>query len=257
MAATQAGKTDTRIVHLEPGMYIVRFDGRPTLGESAVLSLAPGYPGSKLDFFESEAVTNNTLSSTEDCIVVRCSGDAGNILITSLSLTSPALVGARVDKIASSIEKSESNTAAPVSRLKTPVAPELPGLSGHIEWKGDVTAGLGAWLGDSDGHNRLEGFSVAWENKPADVDIAYSSIIGSLGRSPVVLTGEFCGTRQRAAPITAVTFSLVGKQASKYNLEVEVAFDGAPIQKLQSGVEGRGVTGREHLVALRLKVTNN
>ncbi len=39
--------TETRIVALAPGMYIVRFNAIPTIGEGAILSIAPSDSGVK------------------------------------------------------------------------------------------------------------------------------------------------------------------------------------------------------------------
>lgn len=252
MAASTAGKTDTRTVHLQPGMYVVRFNGAPALGESALVSLASGDEASQVDFFASEAIINNTLVSADDCIIVRCSGGSSKILLTSLSVSSSVLAGTRIDKIASSTERLGGTAQA--AGLKSPLTPESITLSGHIQWVGDIALSPGAWLGDPGNQNRLEGFTVDWENRPGDVDIAYSAILSGLGRSPAVRTGEFCGSGQRAAAITGLTFSLVGKNAAAYELIVEVKFDGSPVQKLSSGVEGRGVMGREQLVAMQLTV---
>ncbi len=292
MAAQQAGKTDTRIVHLEPGMYLIRFDGTPALGESAIVSVAPGEPGAVVDFFESEGVQNTTLAMSADCIVARCVGGSGNLLVTSVSLSSDTLAGARVDKIASSEGKVRTragvvrpepipaaSTVPPVAQAPdanatkpatVPVAPvQVPAaaapaqpaaaaeqiqLMGHIEWKGDVTAQANAWLGDPQGSSRLEGFTVQWHNRPADVDLAYSVVVEGMGRSPAVLSGGFCGSRQRAAAIHGLILTLVGKNAAAYELVVQAVFENTPLQQLGSGVEGRGLTGREKLVALAVGV---
>ena len=257
MAISRAGKTDTRIVNIEPGMYIVRFDGNPTLGESAILSIAPGDPITTVDLFASEHVKHATLASADDCIVVRCGGGSGNLVITSISLTSGTLTGARVDRIAAAGDRTQlaPSLGGHSVTIPAPQPKEAIQLGGHIQWQGDVEVAANAWLGDPRGHDRLEGFSVEWANKPADVDLAYSCTIGGMGRSPAVLSGGFCGSRQRAAPIQAVTVSLVGKNSAAYELAVQAAFDNSPLQTLASGVEGRGVSGQEQLTALQVIVT--
>jgi len=255
--------SETRIVALDPGMYIVRFNSIPAAGEGAILSIAPSEDGVKVDFFTSEGVRNNTLLNQSDIVVVRCAGGEGNLLITSICRSGAKTVGARIDTIAGAVNR----PGAEVSGLgyqsqrqgqlgapsAAPSAVPLK-LSGHIEYDGDVVAQPGQWLGDPNSRRRLEGFSLDWTERPEEVDLAYSCVIGGLGRSPAVLSGGYCGSRQRAAPITAITVSLVGKRAADYQLQLEVVFAGCPPQKLSTGVECRGLTGREQLVAIRAAV---
>jgi hypothetical protein len=253
--------TETRIVPLTPGMYIVRFCSTPALGEGAILSIAPSAANTQVEFFASEGIQNNTLLHQNDCVVVRCCGGEGNILITSISRTGVSMVGARIDRIAGAVDR----PGAEIPNLSThapprlaPAAPrELVNLLGHVEMTGDVKVPTGQWLGDPQSNYRLEGFTIEWPDRPNDVDIAYSCVIGGVGRSPAVLSGGYCGTRQRAAPITAITASLVGKNANAYKLKLEAVFSGAPTQAVSSGVECRGLTGREHLIAIRVNLLRN
>ena len=358
--------TETRIVSLKPGMYIIRFNAIPTLGEGAILSVAPTQAGGHLDFFFSEGILNNTLFNQSDIAVVRCSGGESNLLITSMCNSGKA-VGTRIDKIAGAAERSAAthlgasavqpdsppslqpppvaapppsqtqatqppSPAAPSpgvlqsnlelqqgqaplgsqlpqpqaaiipqsavhqpahqqiatpqgqrsplqepyqSTLQPSPAPHSPSpfadaippsqqptnlnvspltLLGHLQEAGDVRVQSGAWLGDPQSRLRLEGFAIEWENKPQDVDVAYSCVIGGLGRSPVVLSGGFCGSRQRAASITALTFSLIGPNAEAFQLKAEAVFANCPPQTLRPGVEVRGIAGAEPLVALRVSI---
>ncbi len=256
--------TETRIVSLQPGMYIVRFNAIPTLGEGAILSIAPSDSGVKFDFLASEGVKNNTLFNQSDCIVVRCAGGEGNLLVTSLTKSNARPVGTRIDKIAGAVDRPAADVTGigyqqqapgqlPQSTLQS--SPANLKLSGHIEMRGDVTGQPGDWLGDPKSTRRLEGFAIEWRDRPEELDIAYSCVIGGLGRSPAVLSGGYCGSRQRAAPITALTVSLVGKNANGFELAMEAVFAGCPPQKMRSGVEVRGITGREQLVAIIVAVS--
>jgi hypothetical protein len=253
--------TETRIVSLKPGMYIVRFNAIPTLGEGAILSIAPSENGVKFDFLASDGVKNNTLFNQSDCIVVRCAGGEGNLLITSLCKSDSRPVGTRIDKITGATDRPGADTggmalqAQSQARLPQPAAIHLK-LLGHVEMSGDVAAHRGDWLGDPKSSRRLEGFAIDWDDRPQELDIASSCVIGGLGRSPAVLSGGFCGSRQRAAPITALTVSLVGKNASAHQLNMEAVFAGCPPQTMHTGVEVRGITGREQLVAIRASVSS-
>lgn len=260
MSTNKQQATETRIVSLKPGMYIVRFNAIPTLGEGAILSIAPSESGVKFDFLASEGVKNNTLFNQSDCVVVRCVGGEGNLLITSLCKSGSRPVGTRIDKISGATNRPGADVSGlgyqpqGQARLSQPAAIHLNFL-GHIEMRGDVAAHRGDWLGDPKSSRRLEGFSIEWDEHPQELDIAYSCVIGGLGRSPAVLSGGYCGSRQRAAPITALTVSLVGKNANAYQLDMEAVFAGCPQQKMHTGVEVRGITGREQLVAIRAAVS--
>jgi len=283
--------TDARIITLTPGMYIARFNAAPNPGEFCLLSIAPGDPSVRIDFFASETVENNMLRTADDIIVVRCTGGEGKLILTSLPGAGATVTGARLDRIANALERpgaaapgattpapapaavTSGTTAAPAAIAAgapsaVPPAPSQPAttltaaptrapqvllkVTGHVELQGDVSVPPGQWLGDPASSRRLEGFSIDWPDRPDDVDLAYSCVMAGIGRSPAVLSGGYCGSRQRATPINAITVSLVGKQASAYALEMEVVFAGCPAQKITPGVECRGLTGREPLVALRV-----
>ena len=262
--------TDARIINLTPGMYIARFNAAPNPGEFCLLSMAPSDPHVRIDFFASEAVENNMLRTADDIIVVRCSGGEGKLIMTSLPGAGTQATGARIDRIASATERQNlpaggTAAAAPGSAASSDFTPQTqatPGarnapqvllkVMGHVELQGDITIPAGQWLGDPTSSQRLEGFSIDWPDRPDDVDLAYSCVMAGLGRSPSVLSGGYCGSRQRATPINALTVSLVGKQASTYALDMEVVFAGCPAQKITPGVECGGLTGREPLTALRV-----
>lgn len=127
-------------------------------------------------------------------------------------------------------------------------------LVGHVEWKGDVRANAGAWLGDPKSKARIEGFAIAWQNKPAGVDLAYSCQVKNMGKTPLALSGSYVGTRRKALPITALTLTLVGINASNYTLKAHAIFADGEAQAMLSGVECQGVTGNEQLVGLNVEV---
>ncbi len=90
-------------------------------------------------------------------------------------------------------------------------------LAGHVERRGDLFVGGGEWLGDPNGTARIEGFSLQWPKRPANVDIAYGCALLGLGRMPDVIVGEYVGTRMKARAINGITFSLIGADAEKYS----------------------------------------
>src|SRR5690606_2513634 len=126
-------------------------------------------------------------------------------------------------------------------------------LDGHIERRGDITV-QGGWLGSPNSVQRLEGFTIHWPNKPEGVDLAYSCQVQG-ARQPAALSGNYIGTRRRAAPITAVTFGLIGPKQKSFQLDGQVVFSGTPPKTIQNGQEISGPTGQEHLVAILVSVS--
>src|SRR5690606_29878101 len=92
-------------------------------------------------------------------------------------------------------------------------------------------------------------------NKPQGVDLAYSCKVAGQGKQPASLSGNFIGTRRKAAGIQAVTFGLVGPQQKAYQLGGHVVFAGSPPQAIVNGKELSGPTGYENLAAISVSIT--
>lgn len=273
-------KLQSRVLPLEAGMYIVRYASDLPAGQEVFITLqqAPLGKGS-VDFFPAEGVSRNTLAKLGDCVIVRVKGDVGALLVTEYHMVVNGVrtINLRVDRIDTSAaimqetQKPVANAFPPAQPV--PVAPrtaqpslQAPAngaarlsavplrLEGHIERRGDVSAENGWWLGAPDSAARLEGFTIHWPNKPEGVDLAYScQVLG--GRQPAAMSGNFIGTRRRAAGITAVTFGLIGPKQKNFQLDGQVVFSGTPPQAILNGQELSGPTGQEHLVAIQVSVS--
>lgn len=248
-----------------------------------------------VDFFPAEGISRNTLARLGDCVVIRVKGGKGAVLVTEYHRASQTVsVDLRVDRIDTSeaiVRKApvqqppvlaeaftaprldniapaaQPVSAAALSRV-TPVTapvittqgavPAASGISlsmeGHIERRGDVSV-QDDWLGNPDSNARLEGFTINWPNKPQGVDLAYSCKVAGQGKQPAVLSGNFAGTRRKAAGIQAITFGLVGPQQKAYQLSGHVVFAGSAPQAIANGKELSGPTGYENLVALSVRIT--
>lgn len=256
----------TRLLTLEPGMYIVRYASQDTAEEPCLISLQPAPIGkSSVDFFPGETVVRNTLSRLGDTLIVRVKNGAGTLLITEYQRADLPVrqVDLRVDRIDTSVDiiRSEQQRSAPVVASKTlEVAaraerhgsPVVLKLIGHVQAQGDVTAN--EWVGNIDQEARLEGFAVVWPNKPQGVDIAYSCKVADV-LQPAVLSGNFSGSRGKRAPITAVAMALVGPRRAEYVLDAQAVFAGCPPQDLVDGQEVTAQQGQAKLVALHVSIT--
>lgn len=269
-------KLNSRVLALEAGMYIFRYASKLPEGQEVCITLqqAPVGKGS-IDFFPAEGVSRNTLIKLGDCVVIRVKGGTGSVLVTEYHLGNTVVpnVDLRVDRIDTSENIMKRPAAQPTLAESASVAPaanaaaNLPSnvsplaiprialsLEGHIERRGDVTV-TDTWLGNPDSTARLEGFSISWPNKPQDADLAYSCQISGLGRQPAAISGNFVGTRRKAAAIQAVTFGLIGPQQKSYQLSGQVVFAGCAPQNIVNGKELRGPTGSEHLVAVAVSIS--
>lgn len=256
----------TRLLTLEPGMYIVRYASQDTAEEPCLISLQPAPIGkSSVDFFPGETVVRNTLSRLGDTLIVRVKNGAGTLLITEYQRADLPVrqVDLRVDRIDTSADiiRSEQQRKAPVvankaleaaARAERHGSPVVLKLIGHVQAQGDVTAD--EWVGNLDQEARLEGFAIVWPNKPQGVDVAYSCKVADV-LQPAVLSGNFSGSRGKRAPITAVAMALVGPRRAEYVLDAQAVFAGCPPQDLVDGQEVTAQQGQAKLVALHVSIT--
>lgn len=256
-------KINSRITLLEPGMYIFRYASQPTAEKSVCIALqqAPLGKGA-IDFFPAEGVSKNILTKLGDCIIGRVKGGVTTVLITEYYLANHEVepVDLRIDRIDTSaaimrnlqpaVTAPDAAAALPNS---TPGAAVLT-LTGHIERTGDVTV-INQCLGDEASQNRLEGFAINWANKPQGVDLAYTTTLAGAGPGQKVTTGSFTGSRNKAAAIVAVGFSLIGAERADYELAGHAVFAGGERQAIVSDQMIFGPSGTEPLVALNLTIT--
>lgn len=247
---TDLPRMQSKPIPIAPGFHVFRYlcEGERDLPKMVLMQL-PGAPGS-IEIVGPRQGGQVTLSAYGEMAVVYVSGEEETAI--TLTLYIPRSFPER--KVAVEVQKLDG---APVSgQSMGPTASSstasLVKLSGHVERAGDVTSAPGNWLGSASGTTRIEGFSVNWPGRPFGVDISYGCTVRGMGQSPAVLTGDFAGSRQRAAPIQAVWFKLIGEQASGYDLAIEAAFRRAGIVKGDVGETLRGETSDDFLVGLRL-----
>lgn len=233
------------------------------------ISRAPGAPEhcGRLEALWTPGTQGATLRDGSDCIVMHVQDAPAELLISAflphVGATVPTL---RVDKIG--LDEPRMAAVAPQAQLSQAqlpqVAPATPrpiqindeGLSliGHIERIGDAVAGEGQYLGDPAAGLRIEGFQAMWPDHPKDVDLAYCVTLEGLGATPTATTGQFCGSKGESRRVTEVTFTLVGANAHKFELEGVAHFSGGFTVPITSGLAASGPSGLEHLTALKLNV---
>ena len=254
-------KITSRVTLLEPGMYIFRYASQPPIDKPVCIALqqAPLGKGA-IDFFPGEGISKNMLAKLGDTIVARVKGSIATVLITEYHMFDESIdpIDLRIDRIDTSpaimrnfgvIATSEPSTIIASSQRPVPLK-----LIAHLQGAGDVESTEG-WAGEHDGTKRLEGFSVVWDNKPAGVDLVYTSTVAGSGPSQNLATGTFTGTRGKSLPLISAGFSLVGPNRNFYELSGHIVFCGATPQLVVANQMMYGPTGTEPLVALHICIT--
>ncbi|HKU98842.1 MAG TPA: hypothetical protein VJR58_26345 [Vineibacter sp.] len=152
--------------------------------------------------------------------------------------------------------RAEPHATPNVARTAATMVQDIDILA-HVARRGDVIIPSGEWICGPDYPMAIEGLEVRWPRRPAGLEIVTTVSVSKNGirHLPASLTGEFAGTRGRAAPIANLEISLTGERAKEFTLRADALFLGASVQS-RSGrsISLTGPTGREPLVGLRLSV---
>ena len=244
------------IVTLQPGMFILRHskDGLAPLS----ISRAPSQslPTGKIESLSTPKTQGAMLYDGSDCIVMHISEASVNLLVTAyLAQADDPVPSLRIDQIGLDVESPQLQVSKLLA-MDAPIEISDKGLSiiGHIERTGEVVASANQCLGDPTSNLRLEGFQVMWPDRPEGVDLAYSVSLEGIGSTPIVNSGNFCGTRQEARRITEIMFALIGPQAKQFELKGTAYFSGGFQMSLLSGMALSGPSGLEHLIAINLSI---
>ncbi|WP_225197501.1 hypothetical protein [Gluconobacter oxydans] len=97
-------------------------------------------------------------------------------------------------------------------------------ISAHIQRRGDVTSGIGHWMGVPGSQSWIEGFSVAPEEGIPASDIEYQAVLGKGWLSPWAEGGQYCGSRGMALPILGLRVRLKGKSAETHRIRLTATF---------------------------------
>ena len=222
------------------------------------INLAPVINAGKVHFLCSTSVNNNCLTNTSECIVIRVDSEQATLLVSENNEEHTTPLQLKVDKVSdltlntaikTNITETVETSSATLSQ------PEDVYLTGHIALHGNVQSAVGECLGNPQLQHYIEGFTVEWENRPDDVDIAYFCEIEYMGRTPTSLSGCFVGTRHRSLAIQSVSFSLIGSQAKNYQLSGQAFFNKQEPLNIITGIDSHGPTMKEALVALQIIVT--
>lgn len=255
-------RVTTHVAAVTAGLFALRYVACAGNGSSRVIVSADAEMGRRVNILYSPGVENGVLRKPGDTCVISASAPCG-LLVTTLGDGSrvPDAVTLKLDRI-DEPKSVEAEMPAPRAASAGQVRPSSVGtpvgirVIGHVQSVGDVAVQGGEMLRGEGGNGRIEGFAIEWPKRPAGVDISYGCAVRGLGRLPDGVVGEFVGTRQQARGINGVSFSLIGKDAAEYELQVEARFsDGTSFGPGPAPVNFVGSTGREILVGLSLSLS--
>ncbi len=117
-----------------------------------------------------------------------------------------------------------------------PPAREGGEIVAHVQGRGDVTTGLGEWMGETGSKLWVEGFSVSPKGPVGPGDIEYQAVLGRGWLSPWAEGGQYCGSRGMSLPILGLRMRLRGEAAERFDCVVQASFvDGTEVGPLDNG----------------------
>ena len=253
--------SERRDLRIPRGVVIVRYAASKSgrAAPSLVISVPHGAGAELIDLAERD---EQTLPKPGTATVIRALRDT----VVSLEVI-PAQPGGSLDAEVHLERMMVSATQSERPPLQAaPAAPAAPALFpagaladfqvlAHVSRRGDILAGNGEWICGPQVPMSIEGIEVRLGRLAPDLDVMVSG--AARMRTPVAFpvspAGTFIGTRGRAAPLTTLSFSLIGRAAQAFQLSVDALFLAAPIvSRLGNAIELSGPTGNEPLVGLRL-----
>jgi hypothetical protein len=244
-----------KVVTLDRGLFFVSYKSADDLVSPPHVTVAPtqGHEG-HMELIMHPDATEPTLWGPNSGLMVRVN-TPGTLQIL-VQPTRPGGSRAALVRI-EPIQSGRAPFAAHRERPALHANLTMEGLRvlGHVAGRGDVVVGSDVWIAGPTAPSRIEGISLEWPGKPADVDIRYAVQFpnGQAGSGKMVSLGTYAGTRGRALPITGVVLEIGGTE--RFEFVAEATFLNAPtLRAVGKRVMLSGPTNREPLVGIRISV---
>ncbi len=257
-AAFGSALTDTRTLRVGAGLFVLRYV-RSSAGNQAPAVAISAPPGSPAEIIAEKGSNAVWLSKIGDAVVIRSDREA-SILATIEPLRRGGSRDAEFvfERLHCGLQRPQANGLTSEERLGShSFRPDDVSVLAHVSRRGDVVLPAGDWICGPQLPMAIEGLELRWKNRPAGIDLMTSVTVKSREIKAIgpVVSGQFAGTRGKAAPLTGVTFTLSGPDAGSYILRCDAVFLGSPVtSKSGRTIELSGSTGMEPLVGLRLFV---
>lgn len=162
------------------------------------------------------------LSAQGDAALVRVKKGPAQVLVTVYQVAGRPDAAPRLQVLR--LGDGAAAPAVPAAPAKPQPAPVMMDVLGHIQTRGDVGAKFGAWLGDVESGNWIEGIAIAAPEGIAAEDVSYQAVLGRGWLSPWVEAGQYCGSRGMALPLLGLRVRLQGDAAARYDIACEASF---------------------------------
>jgi hypothetical protein len=242
-------------VAINRGLFLVRYAAAEDEAQPPRVMVSPD-PASDKDirFLLHPDHNEAVLWQADTCLVVQAMAP-GMLSVQVIPVRDDGSVAAtvRIEPLSQGIAPSPSLKAR--NRSSAPRDSDNLSILGHVSGIGDIVVDSGEWLAGPSAPSRIEGISIDWPGKPADLDINYAVKTAkpqtTSGRKMPM--GSFAGTRGRAMPIVSLMLDMSGSGAADFEFSVEAIFLGSPAMHITGQhVVASGPTGREPLVGLRI-----
>lgn len=249
------GAKQRKTIEIDRGLFLVRYAAAEDEATPPKVTVAPD-PASTRSISllthpdESEAI----LWRPGACFVVRALKPGTLVVeVTADPNGSSTAASVRVETLTQG--GAHSSTRSTRSAESPHVSLESFSLIGHVAGIGDVRVKPKEWLAGPSAPSRIEGISIEWSEKPADLAIRYSVTTAKPQTisQRMVEIGGYAGTRGKALALVGVALELSGHAASGMQFNVEATFLGSPaVQHIGPRISLSGPTGREPLVGLKI-----
>ncbi|MBS1102528.1 hypothetical protein JK202_05780 [Gluconobacter sp. Dm-62] len=142
---------------------------------------------------------------------------AGPVTTAPAQSPVPAAAPAPAPASAAAVEAAEAAVETAAEKISKDI-------SAHIQRRGDVTTGVGHWMGVPGSQSWIEGFSIAPQTGVPASDIEYQAVLGKGWLSPWAEGGQYCGSRGMALPILGLRVRLKGESAKTHKVRLTATF---------------------------------
>jgi hypothetical protein len=247
-----------KTVAINRGLFLVRYATAEDEAQPPKVRVSPDPASNKaISFLLHPDHNEAVLWQPDSCLVVRATAP-GKLAVEVIPAQNGGSAAATVRIEA--LTQGQAAMAAPAKgRSSSPQELGKLRILGHVSGLGDVVVNDNEWIAGPSAPSRIEGISIEWPDKPADLDIHYAVKLAKpqAASGQKMGLGSYVGTRGKAMPLVGLMLELSGPGAPEFQLAVEAIFLGAPATRITGKrVVASGPTGREPLVGLRLAVEN-
>jgi hypothetical protein len=247
-----------KTVAINRGLFLVRYATAEDEAQPPKVRVSPDPASNKaISFLLHPDHDEAVLWQPDSCLVVRATAP-GKLSVEVIPAQNGGSAAATVRIEA--LTQGQAAMAAPAKgRSSSPQELGKLRILGHVSGLGDVVVNDNEWIAGPSAPSRIEGISIEWPDKPADLDIHYAVKLAKpqAASGQKMGLGSYVGTRGKAMPLVGLMLELSGPGAPEFQLAVEAIFLGAPATRITGKrVVASGPTGREPLVGLRLAVEN-